>query len=562
MTYRSGALALLLAAACTGNIGSHGKGPAGHDPIDNDPGRAGGAPTGGAGGASGATGACGAAGVRKTRTWRLTSTQFRNTAVAVFGFAGPTTDQLPGEGQPDGFSNQADRLSVSPLLATKYLAATDEIAASVVARSAQFLGCPLTSLGMGTCLRDFLTTVGTRAWRRPLTPTEVSKYTDLFTKVSGSSGAEAAFKGVVQALLLSPNFMFRTELGGGGAPGTMTSLTDHELASSLSYMLWDGPPDPMLMQLAASGKLHDPATLVAQAKRLLASAPQASGPLGGFFRQWLQYDALPELSKDTTVFPSFTPEVVADLLAGNRALLDGALLDPAGGRSFKELLTASYGYVTSRTAPLYGVQATGTTPVKTPLPAGQRRGLLTDAAFIAAISDPDDTNLPSRGRIVREQLLCETVPPPAENFKFDDAKITPDMTNREKFLTHTTNPACASCHNVFDGIGFALEQYDAIGRFRTMDKMKTIDPTGTLPVAGETLTFSNYVDLVDQLTKRPETYRCAALQYAAYATGRAAQSIGACESDAIAKAFAAGDYGLEALVSAVVSSPNFIARQN
>ena len=549
---RSGALALALALGCTGTIpdGKHGPG---NDPKDPDP-------TGKGGSGGGPPSPCGTAEIPRARTWRLTNAQFKNTAQAVFGFTGPTTDQLPPDGQPEGFANQADRLSVQPLLASKYLLATDEIAASVVARNGEFLKCPLAGLGAGTCLHDFLTTTGTKAWRRPLTTAELAKYSALYGTIAQATGPEGGFKGVVQALILSPNFLFRTELGSDGKPGGTTSLTDHELASAISYMLLDAPPDATLMELAAAGKLHEPATLAAQARRLLAGA-QSPSIIGGFFRQWLYFDTLAGMPKDADLFPLYTPEVVADLLAENQAFLQGVLFDAAGDHSIKTLLTADHGYVNSRTAPLYGVQASGTALVKTPLPATQRRGLLTEAAFIAGASDPDETNLPTRGRIVREQVLCEDVAPPPGNFSFDEAKITPDMLNREKFIVHTTNPACAACHSLFDGIGYAMEQYDPIGRFRTTDKMKTIDPTGTVLLSDGTLSFTSYVDFIDQIAKRPQTFQCVATQYNAYATGRAPSTIGQCEAGAIGQAFAEGGYKLDALVAAIVTSPNFTLRR-
>jgi hypothetical protein len=403
--------------------------------------------------------------------------------------------------------------------------------------------------------------VGTRAWRRPLTSVEIAKYKNLFSTIAPANGPDVAFKSVVQALLLSPNFLFRTELGDGAGAGGTTKLTDHELASALSYMLVDGPPDAALMDLAATGRLHDPATLGAEAKRLLAGA-SAKKSVGSFFRQWLQFDSLPDMTKDASLFPTYTPELVADLMAESQAFIEGVLFDPAADHSVKTLLTAKHSYVNSRTAALYGVQAGGTALVKTDLPDGQRRGLLTEPAFFAAASDSAETNLPARGRIVREQALCATVAPPPAAFEFDETKVTPDMTNREKFITHTTNPACAGCHTLFDGIGFAMEQYDPIGRFRTTDKMKTIDATGELPLPTRTLKFKSYVDFLDQVAQLPETYACVASQYTAYATGRAPSAIASCEGDAIAEAFKRGDYRLETLVSAIVTSPNFALRRN
>jgi hypothetical protein len=568
------ALALLLAASCTGTVSDGGnQSPPGTNPSNattpgSSPPGSGTGNNGGGGPSTGsgppATSSCANDTIPRARTWRLTNTQFRNTAQAVFGFAGPASEQLPQDGQPDGFANQADRLSVPPLLASRYLAASDEIAASVVSRSGEFIKCPMAELATGSCLKDFLTSVGTRAWRRPLTPAELTKYTNLFGTIAKSNTPEVAFKSVVQALMLSPNFLFRTELGDGasGQGNVNVRLTDHELASAISYMVIDGPPDATLMQLADGGKLRDPATLAAQAKRLLTSSPQASKITASFFAQWLQFDGLATLTKDSDHFPTYTPELITDLVAENQAMVDGVLFDKAGDQSVKTLLTASFGYVNSRTAALYGVQASGTALVKTELPGTQRRGLLTQAGFISAASDAEDTNLPARGRIVREQALCAVVAPPPAAFTFDETKVTPDMTNREKFITHTTNPACAGCHALFDGIGYAMEQYDAIGRFRTMDKMKTIDTKGTLPLPSGTLQFANYLEFIDQITKLPETYQCVASQYAAYATGRAPGEISQCESDAITKAFTSGGYKLDALVAAIVTSPNFAVRRN
>jgi hypothetical protein len=555
---RAGALALLLAAGCTGTVADGGGAP----PTPGSPGAV---TPGGAPAAPNAppvpVSPCGNGEAPRARTWRLTGTQFRNTALAVFGFVGPTTDQLPPDGQPEGFANQADRLSVQPLLASKFLLATEEIAANVAGRSGEFLSCPVGNLGTGTCLRDFLASVGTRAWRRPFTAAEIGKYTALYGTMAQGNSPEVAFQGLVQALLLSPNFLFRTELG-SGAPGTVSSLTEYELASAVSYMLLDGPPDATLMQLAASGKLHEPATLATQARRLLASGARPAGIVSGFFQQWLQFDTLAAMPKDGDLFPQYTPEVVNDLVAESQAMVQGVLFDPAADHSLKTLLTAPYGYVSSRTAPLYGVQASGSGLARTDLPATQRRGFLSQASFIAGASDPDDTNLPTRGRILREQVLCQPVAPPPGNFSFDEAKITPDMTTREKFIVHTTNPACASCHSLFDGIGYAMELYDPIGRYRTMDKGKPIDPTGSVPLPGGTLSFSSYVDFLDQITKLPETYQCVATQYDAYATGRAPADIGQCEGDALARAFSGGGYKLESLVAAIVSSPNFALRRN
>ena len=191
----------------------------------------------------------------------------------------------------------------------------------------------------------------------------------------------------------------------------------------------------------------------------------------------------------------------ADLLEENRRFVDSVVFDPGGDRRLHTLLTAPYGYVNARTALIYGVAAPGRPDRRRRHVAGRhrrpRRGHAEAAAagrqpagrdvhpgaFLAAHASSDDPKLVARGSLVREQVLCGEVPPPPDDFKFDDSKITDDMTAREKFVLHASSPFCARCHALFDGIGFALESYDAIGRFRRTDKDKPIDPSGSLTVA-------------------------------------------------------------------------------
>jgi hypothetical protein len=160
-------------------------------------------------------------------------------------------------------------------------------------------------------------------------------------------------------------------------------------------------------------------------------------------------------------------------------------------------------------------------------------------------------------------VLCLDVPAPPAEFKFTDPKITEDMTQREKLTIHAANPACASCHVLFDGIGFAMEAYDPIGQFRTLDRGKKIDTTGTLPLPGRPdLKFDDFVGLVDQLAKLPEPYQCFSSRYLEYATGRAAAQITQCEREPLVRLFEESGYQVDKLILAVVTSPGFVARRN
>jgi len=506
--------------------------------------------------------ACAQQGLPPARLWRLTHTQWKNTLTDAFGFTSQVARGFPADARLDGFANSADRLAVSSLLTDYYYRAAEELSADVLRRSGDFLGCPVDQLSAGKCLDDFIRGFASKAWRRPTTAEDVGKLHKVYDTAAGATDPSTGLRMVVEAIVLSPHFLFRTELGApGAAPGTVTALTDHELASALSYTLWDAPPDAGLMALATSGKLHEPATLADEAKRLLGSPKRAPAALDSFVQQWLKVDDLAGAAKDATLFPGYTAQVAEDLLEENRRFVNGVVFE--GDHSLRTLLTSPVGYVNERTAKIYGATGTGADLTRTNLDGGQRRGLLTQAAFMAAHADGDATRLVDRGRFVREEVLCLDVPAPPAEFKFMDPKITDDMTQREKLTIHAANPACASCHVLFDGIGFAMEAYDPIGQFRTLDRGKKIDTSGTLPLPGRPdLAFDDFVGLVDQLAKLPEPYQCFSSRYLEYATGRSAAQIAQCERDPLAKLFEESGYQVDKLILAVVASPGFVARRN
>jgi hypothetical protein len=548
-----------LALGCVGQIPADGSGkpPTGGDrmpgdPPENPP------PVD--------VGSCNSGTLSKPRVWRLTHNQLKNTLLDGVGFSPPTIDTLPNETRLEGFANQSDKLTIAPLLADYYLKASDELATNVLSRTGEFLKCQLSAVTpTSSCLTDFIKGFGARMWRRPVQDAEVTKLVGLYNNtVPTAGGPDVGIRNIVQAMFMTPNFLYRTEVGNTNAAGQVTYLTDYELASALSYMLWDAPPDKTLYDLAAAGKLQDKQVLVEQAQRMWA-AKKTPTALHGFLEQWLQIEELLGADKDPALFPVYNKTVATDLLEESRLFLNSVVFDPMGDRSFKTLFTANYGFVNSRTAPIYDATASGTTLTRTTLNNKQRRGLLTLGAFMAAHADGDDTGLVSRGRYFREEILCDHVPPPdPKDAVFDPQKIRPDMTNRERMTAHTTNPVCAACHKLFDGLGFAMENYDPIGHFRTTDKNKTIDPTGSipLPLSGNDLSFSNFVDLVDKLAETPDLYTCFSTQYFSFAAGRPATEINACERKLVTDEFVKAGYQVDRLVMAVVGAPSFMARKN
>jgi hypothetical protein len=561
LTAAGGLLALSLSVGCTGTI----DGGPGATTRPGEPGKPGEAP--GTPGNPSAPAGPGAPGVCKgsgtptpARLWRLTHTQLKNTIYDTFGVRAPVLDTLPAESRLDGYANAAERLGLSSVLLAYYDRGADAVADEVVRRGAEFVKCPMTGLGQGTCLTDFLRVFGGKAWRRPLTDVEIGKLDKLY-RAAAAVSPEEGLKMVVKGLLLSANFLFRTELGSDPKAGATTTLTDVELASALSYTFWDAPPDATLMDLAVTGKLHEPAILRAQAQRLFTTSTRAPGALFSFMQQWLETEDLTTEPKDNMVFPAFTPQVARDLEEETRRFVTGVVFDAGGDRSLRTLLTASYGYVSAGSAPLYGATAAGMGLTRTELDKTQRRGIFTQAGFLAAHAEPINTSVVGRGRYLREQVLCAPVPPPPGDFKFDEKVITDDMTAREKFAVHSKNPACASCHALFDVIGFALESYDAVGQFRTKDKGKPIDPSGVLPLPnGGEIRFTSFVDMLDQIAAGPDAYGCFASQYLQYLSGKV--RLDDCEREEITRAFAASGYRLDELAMAIVTSPRFVTRRN
>jgi hypothetical protein len=506
---------------------------------------------------------CGPTELPPPRVWRLTHVQLRNTLQALFGYVGPAAHALPADARLEGYANGADRLGVSPLLLDYYRKMADEVSTEAVRASGRLLPCPLAELARASCRGDLIRGLGLRAFRRPLSAAEEARLDAIYFKAAGPAPGDPALglKMVIEAMLLSPNFLFRFELGDDARPGAISELGPYEIASALSYTLWDAPPDATLLELAASGQLREPATIAAQAARLLNDHVRASGALVTFVEQWLKIDALEGVGKDAAKFPLYTKDTARDLLESNRRLIADVLSGSDG--SLRSLLLGTDAYLNGKTAKLYGVAVKGGELKRVALDRSQRRGILTQAAFLAARADADTTRPVDRGSFVREEILCQDVPPPPDEFKFDASKITEDMTAREKLSAHAKSEFCARCHALFDGIGFALERYDAVGQFRTKDRGKVIDPSGQLPLPGKpAIVFADFVELVDKLAVQPEPYDCFAQRTLAYTTGRRADQLRRCEKETLAQTFERSGYRIEALVQAIVTSPGFVRRRN
>jgi len=407
------------------------------------------------------------------------------------------------------------------------------------------------------CALEILEGFATRAWRRPLTSEGKTFLRDLYAraKEADATWEEAVHTGAI-GVLVSPRFLFRLELDPDPTAATSRPLDDYELASRLSYFLWRTLPDQELLDLAARGELQDDAVLREQVERMLDD-PRAQTVVTEYAGQWLGIRAIADVEPDYALFPGFDEPLREGMHLEMEAFAQDILLSD---RSMLDLLTAQETYVTPRLAEHYGVAHPGggdLAPVV--IDSHPRVGLFGKAGLLTALSFPKRTSPVKRGHWVMANLLCEAPPPAPANVEGLDEEGTEGLTLREKMQKHREDPACATCHRVMDPIGFSMENYDAVGAWRTEDlDGYSIDASGTWPGGPE---FSDAEDLALALAQNPRVPSCMAQTTFAYALGRPAGIEDLPYLDGIKADFAASDHRFEALATAIVLSEPFRTRR-
>ena len=452
--------------------------------------------SGGAGGGGGGGGAGPGPGPASARVpagglRRLTVVQYANSVRDLLG-AGITVPAIePDPSSDDEFiltSVAVAHVPPSPRAVDQYDAAGRALARQVFvdpARRQQLVGC-VPGSAADPCIQRFLAGFGRRVWRRPLTDEELARYTKAVAMLAQSGDVWVGLEAATAALLASPNFVYRVELGSPAANASRRQLDDHELATRLSFTLLDTTPDLALLDAADRGDLGKrPEVLRATIERLLAS-PRARQPLLTFFAEWLGTSGLDSngLAKDATLYPDATLPLARGMFLEIEGLVASLVFDRNAD------LLSLYGtretFLTAELAKLYGLPAgavpAGSTAAPYTLPAGPRAGFLTTGAFLSLNARASITSPTLRGVFIRERLLCQPVPPPPPDVDTTLPAPAPGAveTMRERLARHRMNPSCESCHAFMDPIGLALENFDALGAFRTTDAGKPIDPSGTI----------------------------------------------------------------------------------
>ena len=497
---------------------------------------------------------------------RLTKTEYGNTLRDLFGVEPSIADGLPDEVSGEGYLN-----SLSPLQIEQYLTIADRVLDQVFApedapptavqrRLFGDAGGPAT--GARETPRDVARSLARKAYRRPPTEAELDVLVAAFDLGRENDlSYQQSLQLMLKAILVSPQFLFITPAGEVDSETGIVPLDDHQLAARLSYLLWATMPDEELTALADSGTLHESQVLEAQVRRLLQDT-RSRALFDGFGAQWLGVGGLESQVFDPDMFPQMTAEMRKAMYDEARLFFESIMRE---NKSVIRFVDGDYTYLNGTLASIYGLEETVSGPEmrSVHLSDGNRGGVLGMPGVLAATSFPNRSSPVKRGVWVLEQVLGEnvpTAPPNVPALEEQDHGIATNLTLRERTVLHRTNPVCANCHQMLDPIGFGLENFDAIGRWRDEDDTgAAIDAAGELPGG---VGFSGPEDLKMIIAGRADDLaRNLVEKLLAYALGRRLEGYDEIVVDNLMQDIAGDGYRMQTLINAVVTSYPFTHRR-
>lgn len=496
------------------------------------------------------------------RIVRLSAEEYRSTIAVLFGGRslrllelGPTPVQFTA---PFSYARSSDRYSTYGGLAPVTEVDVDESwqAAALIAEAyvetikERALRCfPPTGIDQ-SCLAPILSTIIERLWSRPAAPEELSGWLE---EVGGSASELEpleALRTLIRQLLLTPDFLFRTEIGGPGG------LTPFERARGVAAALTQSPPDDALWRAAQSGALSSPQSVGAEVRRLLAS-PEELPTLRGFLNELLDFRATLGVIKDPTRFPKHKPGALAE---DTQQVLDVLIKEHARSGLLREILSTDLIFVRSATKESWGVQAE-VTAEGVYLRDPSRSGLLTHPAWLTGYSENDHNHIVRRGRFVRERLLCGSVPSLPIGM-VPRIEQTAGTSYRQKLEQHSRDPSCWACHRSMDPLGFAFEAWDHLGRPQQMDNGAPVDTRGRLDSLGTAdVDYANAKEMMGRLASAPAVQECWVRQLFRYYRGHEATAAEECEVKQLAKLYADSGEDTLAVIEALFVSPAYLERQ-
>lgn len=488
---------------------------------------------------------------------RLNRRQYGNTVRDLLYLDVDVTTDVPDDIAVGGFDNNANASSMSPAHVDAYYDLAEDLSIQAVSDSMAWSKLVPCDEGDPQCATDVASRLLERAWRRPVSDEELAPFLDVVStaRSTGASFSES-LRFLIKAVLISPNFLFRMELDPEPDSPTPRALNGFELASRLSYFVWNTMPDEALFEAARDGSLMTDDGYAAQVDRMLASE-RAVSLVDDFATQWFGLDDVAEISPpDPETYPEF-----ADLAPSMQTQVRLTILDYVFGReSFDNLLVDDTVVLDPALADFYGIEhPTGEGFVPVFIEDPRRRGFLTFPSFLTITSLSNRTSPVKRGQWVLSNIVCNEQPPPPADAETELPDIDEAQSLREALEQHRADPACTACHALMDEVGFAFEHYGPMGHWRETDQYGEVDASGRLLWSG--VEFYGAAELSQALSEDERVYACAARKLYTYSMSRVPTEYDECGIERVASDFEGANYDFTAAIRSVVMSDAFRRRR-
>jgi hypothetical protein len=488
---------------------------------------------------------------------RLTQVEYANSIRDLLKVTQVSRTGLPADEKTGLFlSNTSTLMSWSML--EQYGNLAESLAKSVEGNLSSLLPCDPVSVGDEACAHAFIDEFGFKVYRRPLTTDERDRYRAFYATHAGRGGFTHGVRFVVQGMLHSPNFLYHVERMAPLGSATEVPVAPYELASRLSFFLWNSTPDLALLDAVRDGKLTSDEDLAAQTERMLLDA-KAKGAIGAFHAQLLGIDAANVPNKNPALYPAFNATLWAAMVSETSDFSDYVVRQ--GDGKLATLLSAPYSLLEGPLFAHYGVAEPSGHDATQPVDLNPARhaGILTHASVMAALANPDTTSPVRRGVMIRRNLMCSQLPDPPPDVPTMVPPPMPGETTRQRVTRITSQKTiCGTCHGFINDVGFGFEHYDPVGQWRDLDNGLTVDAsgklTGTLASDGA---FDGARELSSALATSSEVQSCYAGQWVRFGLGRPEQPRDGCEIELLAENFRKSDGDIRALVKAIVLSKTF-----
>ena len=495
---------------------------------------------------------------------RLSHLEYTNTVRDLLGITSDAANSFAPDEWVHGFDNESNALTVGPLLADQFWCSAASLAEEAMRTPASIVPACDAGWTEEMCAENFVTVFGERAFRRPLTSDDVSRFMNVYRIGAQDADFNSGVQWMLSAMLQSPSFLYRREIGTWDEGRALFILNDHEIASELSYLILASMPDAALFAAASAGELNTATQILAQAERLMA-LPGSRSNIRHFVERWLDLDRLRTVPKDAATFMEFDDATRQSMQGEIDRFVDDVIDNGAG--TLQALLTTSHSFVDDRLATLYGVTPEGEADAegyrRVELASEGRRGITTLGGYLATHARPNSSSPVERGLVVRERLFCQELPPPPPGIVAEPPDPDPESTTRERYSLHSSTEPCVSCHRLVDPIGFAYEHFDGIGRWRMDDMGHPIDTTGNIVGTTSTnTTFDGTVELSDVLSMSQDVDDCFTLQWFRYGYGLSENSRLSCMIDELAESARGGSLTIPQMIIALTQTPHFTTRES